>query len=79
MCAYQGIKYVSFSGNFAYALNEWFYERLALSEANSVLTHFAKFTEKHLYWILFFKKVAFWNPETLLKRDSSTGVLLWIW
>ena len=37
-----------------------------------VLKHFAKFTGKHLYERLFFK------PKLYLKRDSGTGVLLWI-
>ena len=30
-----------------------------------VLQYFAKFKEKHLYWNLFFNKVAAWKPETL--------------
>ena len=35
-----------------------------------VLKDFAKFTGKHLYWSLFLIK------ETLLKKDSDTGVFL---
>ena len=38
------------------------------------LRNFTKFTGKHLRQSLFFSKVA----ESLLKRDSGTGVFLWI-
>ena len=38
-----------------------------------VLENFAKLTEKHLCLSLFFNKPAF-----LLKRDSATGLFLWI-
>ena len=43
-----------------------------------VLRHFAKFTGKHLCQSAFFHKVAGLRPATLLKRDSGTGVFLWI-
>ena len=43
-----------------------------------VLRNFTKFTWKHLCWSLFFNKVADLRPETLLKRDSNTGVFRWI-
>ena len=36
-----------------------------------VLTNFAKFTVKHLWWSIFSIKI-------LLKKDSNTGVFLWI-
>ena len=36
------------------------------------------FTGKHLWWSLFFDKAAGWRPETLLKRDFSTGLFLCI-
>ena len=39
----------------------------------AILKNFAVFTGKHLCWSFFFIK-----PVTLLKRDSNTGVLLWI-
>ena len=41
-----------------------------------VLTNFAKFTGKHLGQNLFFNRVAGLRPETLLKRESVTGVFL---
>ena len=41
-----------------------------------VLRNFAKFTGKQLCQTLFFDKVASLRPETLLKRDSGTGVFL---
>ena len=54
----------------------------------SVLKNFATITGKHLCWNLFLIKlqtgVSFLinlqarSPETLLKRDSITGVFLWI-
>ena len=43
-----------------------------------VLRNFTKFIWKHLCWSLFFNKVAGLRPETLLKRDSNTGVFRWI-
>ena len=44
-----------------------------------VLESFTKFTGKHLCWSLFFNKVAGLRPESLLKRDSNSGVFPWIW
>ena len=44
----------------------------------SVLKNFATFTEKHLYWSLFLIKLQAWRPAILLKRDSNTGLFLWI-
>ena len=41
----------------------------------NVLTNFAKLTEKYLCPV-FFDKDPRWEPSTLLKRDSSTGVFL---
>ena len=38
--------------------------------------NFAKFTEKHQCWDLFFNKVAILQHATLLQRDSDTGVSL---
>ena len=43
-----------------------------------VLKNYPKFTWKHLCWSIVFNKVAGLRPETLLKRDSSTGVFRWI-
>ena len=43
-----------------------------------LLKNFIIFTGKHLCWILFLIKLQDWRPTTLLKRDSSTGVFLWI-
>ena len=37
----------------------------------------ANFTGKHLCWSLFLIKLKAWEPATLLKRDSNTGVFLW--
>ena len=45
------------------------------SERNGVLSNFAKFTGKHLCQSLFFNKVAGFISE---KRDSGTGVSMWI-
>ena len=45
----------------------------------SVLENLVKFTGKHLCRILFLKKAAGWKPATLSKRDSATGVFLWVW
>ena len=42
------------------------------------LRNFAKLTGKHLCQGLFYNKVAGLRPPTLLKRDSNTGVFLWI-
>ena len=43
-----------------------------------VLRNFAKFTGKYLCQSLFVNKVAGKRLATLLKRDSDTGVSLWI-
>ena len=44
----------------------------------SVVKNFTIFTEKHLCWCLFLIKLQAWRPTTLSKRDSNTGVFLWI-
>ena len=45
----------------------------------AVLKHLAIFTtRKHLWWSLFLIKLQTLRPGTLLKRDSNTGVFLWI-
>ena len=44
----------------------------------AVLKNFAIFTRKHLRWSLFLIKLQTWMPVTLLKRESNTGVFLWI-
>ena len=49
--------------------------RLQMFYNKGVLKNFSSFTEKHLYWSLFWIKL---SPATLLKRDSKTGVFLWI-
>ena len=38
------------------------------SDKNVFINVFAKFTEKHLCWSLFFDKVAFQSPATLLQK-----------
>ena len=43
-----------------------------------VLKNFAIFTEKHLCWSLFLRKLLVWRHVTLLKRDSNTGDFAWI-
>ena len=43
-----------------------------------VLKNFAIFTGKHSYWSFFFIKLQVIRPAALLKRDSNTGVFLWI-
>ena len=42
-----------------------------------VLKNFANFTRKQLRWNLFLVKLKALSPETLLKKDSNTGVSLW--
>ena len=45
----------------------------------AVLKNFTIFTtRKHLGWSLFLIKLQTLRPATLLKRDSNTGVFLWI-
>ena len=39
---------------------------------------FTTFTGKHLCWSLFLIKLRVWRPATLFKRESNTGVFLWI-
>ena len=43
-----------------------------------VFRYFAKFTEKHLCQVLFFNKVVGLWLQLYLKRESDTGVFLWI-
>ena len=50
------------------------HQRYSIKKA--VLKNFAILTGKHLCSSLFPLKA--WRPTTLLKRDSSTGVFLWI-
>ena len=49
--------------------------RLQMFYKKGVLKNFSSFTEKHLFWSLFWIEL---SPATLLKRDSNTGVFLWI-
>ena len=42
------------------------------------INNFAKFTGKHLYQSLFFHKVSGGRLQIYYKRDSGTGVFLWI-
>ena len=48
------------------------------SVRKGVLRNFAKFTGKRLCQSVFFNKVAGWILQLYLKRDSGTGVFLWI-
>ena len=48
------------------------------SVRKGVLRNLAKVTGKHLCQSLFFNKVAGLRPAALSKRDSGTGVFLWI-
>ena len=43
-----------------------------------VLENFTKFTGNPLYWSLFLIKLQSSSPQLYLRRDSSTGVFLWI-
>ena len=43
-----------------------------------VLKNLALFTGKNLYWSLFLIKLQIWRITTLSKRDSNTGIFLWI-
>ena len=43
-----------------------------------VLKNATNFTWKHLCWSLFSTKLPAFEPATLLKRDSNTGVFLWV-
>ena len=44
----------------------------------SFLKNFAIFTEKHMGWNLFLKKLLVWRAATWLKRGSNTGIFLWV-
>ena len=52
------------------------HQRCSIKKA--VPKKFAKFTGKHLSWSFFSLKSQDWKPTTLLKRNSNTGVFLWI-
>ena len=43
-----------------------------------VLKSFAILTGKYLSWSLFLIKLSAFRPETLLERESNTGVFLWV-
>ena len=43
-----------------------------------VLKNFAIFAGKHLCWSCFLMKLQAWRSAILFKRDSNTGVFLWI-
>ena len=45
---------------------------------NRFLKNFTIITVKHLCWSLFLIKLQTWSLAPLLKRNSSTGVSLWI-
>ena len=51
---------------------------LAEAATGRVLLKKGVLLKKHLCWILFFNKVADLKPAVLLKKDSCTGVFLWI-
>ena len=68
-----------------YIGNKWVNKRKLCLEAptrgvikKAVLKNFAIFRRKHLYCSLFLIKLQTFRPVTLLKRDSNTGVFLWI-
>ena len=44
----------------------------------SFFKNFAIFTEKHMGWNLFLKKLLVWRAATWLKRGSNTGIFLWV-
>ena len=48
------------------------------SMKKGVLKNFIKLTRKHLCQSLLFNKVTDLRPTTLLKKDSGTGVFMWI-
>ena len=48
------------------------------SSKKEVLKNFAKFTGKYLRWILFLMKLQARGLQFCWKRDSRTGVFLWI-
>ena len=43
-----------------------------------VLKNLALFTGKNLYWSLFWIKLQTWRITASSKRDSNTGIFLWI-
>ena len=43
-----------------------------------VFKNFVIFRKKHLCWGLFLTKFQAWRPSTSLKRNSNTGLFLWI-
>ena len=45
-------------------------------EKIAVLKNFAEFSGKHLYKSLSFNKVAGWDLQLYLKKDSGAGVFL---
>ena len=53
-------------------------QRIDVFYKKAGLKHFAIFTGKHLYWSLFLIQLQTFRSATLLKRDSNTGVFLWI-
>ena len=62
-------------------LSKWAPSRTSRPEVfckKIVLRNSVKFTGKHLSRSIFFNKVAGLSPATLLKRDSGTGIFLWI-
>ena len=42
------------------------------------LKNFVQFIRKHLCWTVFFNKLHAWGMQLYQKRDSGTGVFLWI-
>ena len=44
----------------------------------AVLKHLTIFTEKNLCWILFLTKLQTSRPPTIWKKESHTGIFLWI-
>ena len=42
------------------------------------LKNFAAFTGKHRFWSVSWMKLLAWRSVNILKRDSNTGVFLWI-
>ena len=55
---------------------KWESSRTAVLYRKAALENILKFTKKNLRRILFFSKVI--GSTTLLKRDSSTAIYLWI-
>ena len=45
-----------------------------LSKKKDVLRNFAKFAENHLFWSLFFNKIAGWKPETFRSNHWRCSV-----